>query len=188
MTTRLRIIGAASGLGAQDRGCADGPVAFHRSQAWHELADEPHVDWARTLFPPEMAGAAPVERVAALCRELADEVALTLGNGDFPLVIGGAIGRRVDRNDGSAGTPKKDHGVLYIGMDLGTSRVQEVGEHAGQPLRVLRRVAAASEQALFETGLAQQHGQARQADDQPAVAPPPAPPARRGGGPPARGG
>lgn len=47
---RLRIIGAASGIGAQDHACKDGPVAFHHSQAWHELEHHPLVDWGKTLF------------------------------------------------------------------------------------------------------------------------------------------
>ena len=139
MTTRLRIIGAASGLGAQDRGCADGPVAFHRSQAWHELADEPHVDWARTLFPPEMAGAAPVERVAALCRELADEVALTLGNGDFPLVIGGDHSVAIGTWSGVARTVGRPVGLLWIDahLDSHTPESSYSGALHGMPLACL---------------------------------------------------
>ena len=139
MTTRLRIIGAASGLGAQDRGCADGPVAFHRSQAWHELADEPHVDWARTLFPPEMAGAAPVERVAALCRELADEVALTLGNGDFPLVIGGDHSVAIGTWSGVARTVGRPVGLLRIDahLDSHTPESSYSGALHGMPLACL---------------------------------------------------
>ena len=73
---RIRIIGAASGLGAQDQACEDGPVAFHRSQVWHELAHHPRIDWGRTLFPPDEG--APAGRIAVLCRHLANEVEQTL--------------------------------------------------------------------------------------------------------------
>lgn len=139
MTTRLRIIGAASGLGAQDRGCADGPVAFHRSQAWHKLADERHVDWARTLFPPAMPGAAPVERVAALCRELADEVALTLGNGDFPLVIGGDHSVAIGTWSGVARAAGMPVGLLWIDahLDSHTPESSYSGALHGMPLACL---------------------------------------------------
>jgi arginase len=139
MTTRLRIIGAASGLGAQDRGCADGPVAFHRSQAWHELAGERHVDWARTLFPPQMAGAAPVERVAALCRDLADEVALTLNERDFPLVIGGDHSVAIGTWSGVARAAGAPVGLLWIDahLDSHTPETSYSGALHGMPLACL---------------------------------------------------
>jgi arginase len=139
MTTRLRIIGAASGLGAQDHGCADGPVAFHRSQAWHELANEPHVDWARTLFPPQLAGAAPVERVAALCRDLADEVALTLCNRDFPLVIGGDHSVAIGTWSGVARAAGAPVGLLWIDahLDSHTPETSYSGALHGMPLACL---------------------------------------------------
>ena len=86
---RIRIIGAASGIGAQDRGCEDGPVAFHHAQAWHELERLPQVDWGKTLFPPDGNGQSLTGRIAELCRHLADELAVTLRAGEFPVVIGG---------------------------------------------------------------------------------------------------
>jgi arginase len=139
MTNRLRIIGAASGLGAQDRGCADGPMAFHRSQAWHELADERHLDWARTLFPPEMAGSAPVERVAALCRDLADEVALTLQSRDFPLVIGGDHSVAIGTWSGVARAAGMPVGLLWIDahLDSHTPESSYSGALHGMPLACL---------------------------------------------------
>ena len=87
-TNRICIIGAASGVGAKDHGCEDGPVAFHRSQAWHELERHPLIDWGRTRFAQDMPGHAQVERVADICHELAGGVAGTLAAGAFPLLIG----------------------------------------------------------------------------------------------------
>ena len=84
--TRLRIIGAASGIGAQDQACEDGPVAFHHSQAWHELEHHPLVDWGKTLFAPDGDGTSTAGRIAELCRDLANEVALTLRADAFPVV------------------------------------------------------------------------------------------------------
>ena len=51
-TNRFRIIGAASGVG--DRGCEDGPVAFHRSRAWRELERHPFIDWGGTMFAQDI--------------------------------------------------------------------------------------------------------------------------------------
>lgn len=44
---RFRVIGAASGVGAQDQGCAAGPLAFHRSHAWQVMSGRAHVHWVK---------------------------------------------------------------------------------------------------------------------------------------------
>lgn len=105
---RFRVIGAASGVGAQDQGCAAGPLAFHRSHAWQVMSGRAHVHWGETLFAPQEAS--PIQRIASVCRRLADVVATTLDAGDFPLVLGGdhsvAIGTwsGVARHLGTPGT------------------------------------------------------------------------------------
>lgn len=136
----IRIIGAASGLGAQDRACADGPVAFHRSQAWHELARHPQLDWGRTLFaPPARAGQAPVQRIAVLCRQLADEVALTLQAGAFPLVIGGDHSVAIGTWSGVAAALAAPIGLLWIDahLDSHTPESSYSGAVHGMPLACL---------------------------------------------------
>jgi arginase len=139
MTPRIRIIGAASGIGAQDRGCADGPVAFHRSQAWHELARLPRVDWGCTLFPPEMSGRSPVERVAALCRDLADEMARTLADGAFPVVLGGDHSVAIGTWSGVARAAGGPVGLLWIDahLDSHTPETSYSGALHGMPLACL---------------------------------------------------
>ena len=139
MTPRIRIIGAASGLGAPDRGCADGPVAFHRSQAWHELARLPQIDWGDTLFPPEMPGRAPVDRVAALCRDLAGEVARTMAAGDFPLVIGGDHSVAIGTWSGVARVAGAPVGLLWVDahLDSHTPETTYSGALHGMPLACL---------------------------------------------------
>ena len=62
---RVRVTGAASGIGAQDVACADGPVAFHHSQAWQALARHPALDWGRTLFAPNGERLSRTARIAA---------------------------------------------------------------------------------------------------------------------------
>jgi len=136
----IRIIGAASGLGAQDRACADGPVAFHHSQAWHELAKHPQLDWGRTLYaPPPAGGQAPVQRIAALCRQLADEVALTLKAGHFPLVIGGDHSVAIGTWSGVAAALGAPLGLLWIDahLDSHTPESTYSGAIHGMPLACL---------------------------------------------------
>ena len=139
MTKRLRIIGAASGLGAQDRRCADGPVAFHRSQAWHELERHPDIDWGRTLFPPDGAGLSAPKRVSALCGDLAGEVELALREGDFPLVIGGDHSVAVGTWSGVARLAGAPVGLLWVDahLDSHTPETSYSGALHGMPLACL---------------------------------------------------
>lgn len=138
-TNRIRIIGAASGVGAQDPGCEDGPVAFHRSQAWHELERHPLIDWGRTLFAQDTPGHAPVERVADICRELADEVAGTLAAGAFPLVIGGDHSIAIGTWSGVARHVGAPVGLLWIDahLDSHTPETSYSGAIHGMPLACL---------------------------------------------------
>lgn len=138
-TNRIRIIGAASGVGAQDRGCEDGPVAFHRSQAWHELERHPLIDWGRTLFAQDMPGHAPVERVADICHELSDEVAGTLAAVAFPLVIGGDHSVAIGTWSGVVGFVGAPLGLLWIDahLDSHTPETSYSGAIHGMPLACL---------------------------------------------------
>jgi arginase len=136
---RIRIIGAASGIGAQDKACADGPVAFHHSQAWHELEHHSLVDWGRTLFAPDDDGASTVGRIAELCRHLADEVALALGANEFPVVIGGDHSVAIGTWSGVARVLGEPFGLLWIDahLDSHTPETSYSGAVHGMPLACL---------------------------------------------------
>ena len=136
---RIRIIGAASGIGAQDRACEDGPVAFHRSQAWHELEHHPLIDWGKTLFPPDADGASIIGRVAELCRDLADEVALALRANEFPVVIGGDHSVAIGTWSGVARAIAEPIGLLWIDahLDSHTPETSYSGAIHGMPLACL---------------------------------------------------
>lgn len=136
---RLRIIGAASGIGAQDSACADGPVAFHRSQAWRELAEHPAIDWGRTLFAPAADGQGRSARIAVLCRHLADEVEATLAAGDFPLVLGGDHSVAIGTWSGLARFLGAPSGLLWIDahLDSHTPESSYSGAVHGMPLACL---------------------------------------------------
>ncbi|MBU1363499.1 MAG: arginase [Gammaproteobacteria bacterium] len=135
----IRIIGAASGIGAQDRACADGPVAFHRSQAWHELEHHPRIDWGRTLFAPEGDGASTIARIAGLCRNLADEVGLALRSKEFPVVLGGDHSVAIGTWSGVARTLNEPVGLLWIDahLDSHTPETSYSGAIHGMPLACL---------------------------------------------------
>lgn len=136
---RVRIIGAASGLGAQDHACADGPVAFHHSQAWNSIEHAPGLDWGRTLFSPDADGATPLQRIAALCADLADEIDLALRGGDFPLVIGGDHSVAIGTWSGVARSRGVRPGLLWIDahLDSHTPESTYSGAVHGMPLACL---------------------------------------------------
>jgi arginase len=135
----VRIIGAASGIGAQDHACEDGPVAFHRSQAWHELEHHPRIDWGKTLFAPQGEGSSLTGRIAGLCRNLADEVALALGANEFPVVIGGDHSVAIGTWSGVARATAAPVGLLWIDahLDSHTPETSYSGAIHGMPLAVL---------------------------------------------------
>ena len=139
MVSKIRIIGAASGLGAQDQGCADGPVAFHRSQAWHELEHQPRVEWGKTLFASDAAGLSELGRIAALCRRLADEVALARAANELPLVIGGDHSVAIGTWSGVARSIAAAPGLLWIDahLDSHTPETSYSGAVHGMPLACL---------------------------------------------------
>ena len=135
----MRLIGAASGVGAQDHGCEDGPVAFHRSQAWHELEHHPLIDWGRILFAPDTPGLGEAERIAHLCRRLADDVAQALTEHAFPVVIGGDHSVAIGTWSGVARHAGAPVGLLWIDahMDSHTPETTYSGAIHGMPLACL---------------------------------------------------
>lgn len=152
MKRSIRIIGAASGLGAQDAGCGDGPVAFHHSQAWHELAHHPDVDWGRTLFASDDQSHTPAMRIAGLCRHLADEVGQTLLEGEFPIVLGGDHSVAVGTWSGVARHFGAPIGLLWIDahLDSHTQETTYSGAIHGMPLSFLL---GRGDKRLLELGL-----------------------------------
>lgn len=139
MLKRMRLIGAASGVGAQDHGCEDGPVAFHRSQAWHELEHHPRIDWGRILFAPDTPGLSETERIAHLCRRLADDVAQALAERAFPVVIGGDHSVAIGTWSGVARHAGAPVGLLWIDahLDSHTPETTYSGAIHGMPLACL---------------------------------------------------
>ena len=82
----VRVIGVASGLGARDPGCADGPAVLQQSGVFD--SDTVPVSWS-DILTPEAGLRAPLEAIAELCGRLADKVQQELAAGNFPVVAGG---------------------------------------------------------------------------------------------------
>ena len=152
MKRSIRILGAASGLGAQDTGCEDGPVAFHHSQAWHELAHHPGVSWGQTLFASDDKSHTPAMRIAGLCRHLADAVEQTLAAGEFPVVLGGDHSVAVGTWSGVARHAGAPIGLLWIDahLDSHTQETSYSGAIHGMPLAFLL---GRGDKRLLELGL-----------------------------------
>ena len=140
-TTRtLIVVGAASCAGAPDPGCAEGPDALRRYQAFHDTPLQ-HVAWDAILRVPRDAQDTPLHAVATFDTRLAAEVERVLRAGDFPLVVGGdhscAIGtwsgvHRVLAERGPIG-------LIWIDahMDSHTFATTPSGQLHGMPLAVL---------------------------------------------------
>lgn len=84
------VIGVASGYGAGDPACQDGPAVL---QALRFLADleesSDRIRWDQPVRIVDSWPADPIEAVADIGRQLADRVGQHLQNGNFPLVVGG---------------------------------------------------------------------------------------------------
>ena len=82
----MQLIGVASGLGARDHGCADGPQ-FLREHKVFQGGTIP-VFW-KDMLRPDAGISSPVAATTELCDRLAYLVQDTFDSGYFPLVVGG---------------------------------------------------------------------------------------------------
>lgn len=134
------VIGAASGAGAPDPACAEGPAALRRFRVLHGTPLQ-HVEWDAILRVPRAAQDTPLHAVAALDTRLAAEVERVLRAGHFPLVVGGdhscAIGTWGGVHHALAG--KGPIGLIWIDahMDSHTFATTPSGQIHGMPLAAL---------------------------------------------------
>ena len=139
---RLRdvaIIGVASGIGAPDPGCGDGPGVLEAIGLAEKLRSaDRHAAWKTTISPLE--GGDKVAVVAECASRLASAVSATLTAGDFPIVIGGdhscAIGSWRGVAQALVGKPL---GMLWIDahLDSHTPDTSHSGALHGMPLACL---------------------------------------------------
>lgn len=136
----LVVIGAASGAGAGDPGCADGPDALRRYRAFHATPLQ-HVKWDAILRVPRAAQASPLHAVVALDARLAAAVERVLRSGDFPLVVGGDHSCAIGTWSGAhaALAARGPLGLIWIDahMDSHTVVTTPSGHLHGMPLAAL---------------------------------------------------
>lgn len=135
----LKIIGVASGIGAQDHRCEDGPVAIRQSNV---LSAHVHrdIEWVDTLKPAAKL-ANPVDAIVDLSARLAQIVCnlthaqqpFAVFGGDHSMAIGTWSGAR-------SGLAHGDHlGLIWIDahMDSHTPDTTPSGAVHGMPLAAL---------------------------------------------------
>lgn len=88
MTPPLCFIGVASGAGAGDPGCADGPRQLRIAGTLDDLGQPPRAKWTGVAPPVRLAANRPLA-VAQVATTLARRVRKALQAGALPVVVGG---------------------------------------------------------------------------------------------------
>jgi len=136
----IRVIGAASGAGAPDPACAEGPDALRHYRVFHDTPLQ-HVKWDAILRVPREARDTPLHAVAALDTRLATAVERVLRAGHFPLVVGGDHSCAIGTWSGvhHALVDRGPIGLIWIDahMDSHTFATTPSGQIHGMPLACL---------------------------------------------------
>lgn len=134
------IIGAASGAGAPDSACAEGPDALRHDQVFRDTPLQ-RVAWDAILHVPRAQQDTPLHAIASLNARLATEVAAALKAGHFPLVVGGDHSCALGTWSGvrHALASKGPIGLIWIDahMDSHTFATTPSGQIHGMPLACL---------------------------------------------------
>lgn len=139
----VSIIGVASGWGAQDRGCADGPRSLHESGILHCVTDpERGPPSFEIVQDGDMAHAADaLHRVVDVDSRLASLVTAKLISGEFPVVVGGDHACAIGTWSGvrAALAPQQEMGLIWVDahMDSHVPETSPTGALHGMPLACL---------------------------------------------------
>lgn len=136
----IRIVGAAIGQGAQDRGCASGPQALRAAGLLPRLqAHGLDVSWETTLRTE--AGTPPLAAVRGLSDRLSERVKTIVDSGDLPLVLGGDHSCAIGTWSGVASALRQQGpvGLIWIDahMDAHVPETSPSGAFHGMPLACL---------------------------------------------------
>jgi arginase len=134
------VIGAASGVGAADPACGEGPDALRHCRVFHDTPLQ-QVKWDAILRVPRAQQDTPLQAVAALNARLATKVEAVLLAGNFPLVVGGDHSCAIGTWSGvhHAFAEKGPIGLIWIDahMDSHTVATTPSGQIHGMPLACL---------------------------------------------------
>ena len=136
----VQIVGAASGLGAAEPGCADGPARLRLAGLdAHLVARGVAATWGETLFPDQAPGEPVAQVVCRLCERLARATAKVVRNGAVPLVLGGDHSIAMGTWRGVANAVDGKLGLLWIDahLDAHTPETSHSGKLHGMPLAAL---------------------------------------------------
>ena len=132
--TNLKVIGAASGLGAPDKRCARGPAAIWKAGQRYAI---PGIEWGPIVEPtPHVEG---FDGVASFSADLADTVAKVLRPGERVAVIGGDHSCAIGTWNGVARSVAAPVGLIWIDahMDAHTPETTPSGYVHGMPVATL---------------------------------------------------
>jgi arginase len=143
MQRKYEIIGAASGWGAQVRGCEDGPDFLKNQSSSNFLGTE--IESWETLYPEirfkekNISLAECFDLIIRFNRRLAERVSACLKRGHFPIVLGGDHGNALGTWNGVGdflSQQEGSFGLLWIDahMDSHTPETTLSGAWHGMPL------------------------------------------------------
>lgn len=130
----LKVIGAASGIGAPDQRCGRAPAAIWKAAKRYPVAG---IDWGGIVEPP--ANASGLEGVTNFCADLADIVAAALATEQRLAVIGGDHSCAIGTWNGVARRVDGALGLIWIDahMDAHTPATTPSGYVHGMPVATL---------------------------------------------------
>lgn len=137
---RVEIVGAASGLGAGQPGCGDGPARLRLAGLDAHLAARGlPIAWGETLFPDQAPGEPAAQVLGRLCDRLARSVGRIVRSGAVPLVLGGDHSCAMGTWRGVATGLGAPVGLLWIDahLDAHTPQTSHTGRLHGMPLAAL---------------------------------------------------
>jgi ornithine--oxo-acid transaminase len=137
---RVEIVGAASGVGAGQPGCGDGPARLRLAGLDAHLAARGlPIAWGETLFPDQAPGEPAAQVVGRLCDRLARAASRVVRSGAVPLVLGGDHSCAMGTWRGVANGLGAPLGLLWIDahLDAHTPQTSHTGRLHGMPLAAL---------------------------------------------------
>ena len=139
--TELRIIGAASGIGAADPGCGLGPDALREYGLTSQLGDHGvKAVWADIVRPAALpAGTESIKEIKAYCEELAAAIGHALQGGRRVAIIGGDHSCAIASWSAFASALRRPLGLVWIDahLDSHTPATSPSGALHGMPLAIL---------------------------------------------------